>query len=265
MRTVQTAAGTVAWREVGEGPPLVLLHANLHDHRDFDPVLGALAREHRVLAVDWPGHGASGTDTTVGADRLARALGEFVDQLGLGPAVFIGNSVGGYAAARLAVERPEHVAALVLVNSGGFARRSALTRAYYRMCASSPAAGRLLPYVVRAYLRPAGEHDRAVAERVLRTGATAAGRATYRSMWRSFASPDFDLSGRADAIAAPTLVVWGRRDLVSPLHYGRVAHRLVPGARLAVLDTGHLPFSSAPGAFLDVVGPFLREVRAGVR
>jgi pimeloyl-ACP methyl ester carboxylesterase len=81
-------------------------------------------------------------------------------------------------------------------------------------------------------------------------------------MWRSFCVPDFDLTGRAPDPTAPTLIVWGRRDPVIPLRYAKVANRLVPNAGMAVLDTGHMPFSSAPEDFLKAVWPFLRCVQA---
>jgi alpha-beta hydrolase superfamily lysophospholipase len=58
MPYVLTRAGRVFYAERGEGPPVVLLHATLHEHRDFDAVAGPLAAAgYRVLAVDWPGHG----------------------------------------------------------------------------------------------------------------------------------------------------------------------------------------------------------------
>ncbi|MQY29949.1 alpha/beta fold hydrolase [Nocardia aurantia] len=258
MRIAHTSAGELAYEESGDGPPVLLLHANAHDHHDFDPIVPALSRAHRVIAVDWPGHGVTAANP-ITATKLADALAEFVAGLGPEPVVLIGNSVGGFAAARLAIEEPARVAGLVLVNTGGFAKRTPLTRAYYRIYASRPVSRLLLPLIVRGYLRPAGAHDRSVAERTLRFLGTARGRATYTAMWRSFADPDYDLTVRAARITAPTLVVWGRRDSVAPLYLGRATTRLIPGARLAVLDTGHLPFSSAPEEFLDVVLPFVRS------
>ncbi|WP_019932967.1 alpha/beta fold hydrolase [Nocardia sp. BMG111209] len=259
MRIAHTSAGELAYEVTGDGPPVVLLHANAHDHHDFDPIVPALARAHRVSAVDWPGHGVTAANPAITAVALADALAEFVAGLGPEPVVLIGSSVGGFAAARLAIEQPARVAGLVLVNTGGFARRTPFTRAYFRIYASRPVSRWLLPVIVRAYLRPAGPADRAVAERTLRFLGTARGRATYTSMWRSFGDPGYDLTARAARITAPTLVVWGRRDPVAPLYLGRATSRLVPGARLAVLDTGHLPFSSAPDEFLDVVLPFVRS------
>ena len=59
MATMQTSRGVVSYTDDGSGPPILLLHAALHDRTDYGPVHGALAKGRRVLALDWPGHGES--------------------------------------------------------------------------------------------------------------------------------------------------------------------------------------------------------------
>ncbi|QZH69502.1 alpha/beta fold hydrolase (plasmid) [Mycolicibacterium farcinogenes] len=254
--------GKVAYEETGEGPPVVLMHANLHDHRDFDPIVPALAEHYRVIAIDWPGHGQSGIKTDVTAGAIADTLAEFVEKLDLEPAVFIGNSIGGYAAARLALDHPDRVAGLVLVQPGGFTKRSLITRAYCRAFGSSLVARRWLPRIIRTYMKASNDNDRAVVGRVIRFATTAAGQATYSSLWRSFNDPRFDLTEGASGITAPTLIVWGKLDPVIPLRYGKVAHKLIAGSQLEVMNTGHLPFSSMPNQFLRITQPFVQSVHA---
>ncbi|MGW5110396.1 alpha/beta fold hydrolase [Nocardia sp. NPDC004123] len=262
MHIMRTSAGRLAYEDIGTGPTVVLLHATLHDHHDFDPILPALAAEHRVIAIDWPGHGASEPNSTITAAAIADTLAEVVTTLELEPAVFIGSSVGGFAAARLALEQPARVAGLVLVNTGGFVRQTPLTRAYCNFYGSHLMARRWLPHSIRNYMKPVTPHDDAVVERAIRVASTDIGRATYSALWHSFNDPRYDLTGRATEIAAPTLIVWGRRDPVLPLRYGRKAHALITGSELQVLPTGHLPFSSAPEQFLDVVRPFIESAYA---
>ena len=142
MRTIETRAGRVAYSELGSGPTVLLLHATLHDRHDFDPILEALARRYRTIAVDWPGHGDSDpVDASIepSAPLFADVLEDVVDGLGLSQFVLIGNSVGGFAAARLAINRPQSVAGLVLVNTGGFVPLSpadphVLPRPWYAGC-----------------------------------------------------------------------------------------------------------------------------------
>ena len=107
MATMQTSRGTVSYTDEGSGPPVLLLHAALHDRTDFAPVAEALGNGRRVLALDWPGHGESPLPATpLRAVEFGDLLIEFADRLGLANAVIVGNSVGGYAACRLALERP---------------------------------------------------------------------------------------------------------------------------------------------------------------
>src|SRR6476660_4811509 len=120
MPSLESRAGIVNYIERGVGPPIVLLHATLHDHHDYDAVVDPLARHHRVLAVDWPHHGdATASGPPPDALACADALADLVDALDLRGMVLVGNSVGGFAATRLVLDRPEAVAGLVLVNTGG--------------------------------------------------------------------------------------------------------------------------------------------------
>jgi pimeloyl-ACP methyl ester carboxylesterase len=123
VATVETRVGKVAYSDVGEGPPVVLLHATLHDRHDFDPIVERLESDYRVIAWDWPGHGESPApepNYQPTAASYADVLADVVAALDLPPAAFVGNSVGGFAAARLAITDPQRVSRLVLVNTGGF-------------------------------------------------------------------------------------------------------------------------------------------------
>ena len=262
MATVQTRVGPVSYSDDGAGPVLVVLHAALHDRHDFDPIIPTLARNYRVIAVDWPGHGESASPEapfTPAAALYADVLEDMVSALELPPAVFVGNSVGGFAAARLALTKPERVVGLVLVDTGGFLG-GPLTNAYCRLLGTPAVLRRVLPRFVRSYLHAQSAADNAVLQRVTQRARTADGVELAAALWRSFAAPDANLRLRADQISAPTLIVWGAKDAAIPLRFGRATQRAIPGSRLEVLPTGHLPFSSQPERFLDVIGPFLAEL-----
>src|SRR5260370_37232977 len=109
MSFVTTTAGRVFCEERGSGVPVVLLHATLHDHRDFDLVAGPLATRYRTIAVDWPGHGRSdppGRGGAADAFRVAAVLAAVGEGLGPAPAVVLGKPVGGVPARRLALGQP---------------------------------------------------------------------------------------------------------------------------------------------------------------
>jgi len=183
-------------------------------------------------------------------------LEDVVAALDLPAAVFIGNSVGGFAAARLALTQPERAAGLVLVDTGGFLG-GPLTNAYCRLLGIPAVLRRVLPRFVRSYMHAQSGSDNAILRRVTERARTTDGVELAAALWRSFAAPEANLRPRADQISAPTLIVWGSKDAAIPLRFGRATHRAIPGSRLEVLPTGHVPFSSQPERFLDVVGPFL--------
>jgi pimeloyl-ACP methyl ester carboxylesterase len=263
MPTIQTRAGRVAYNEAGGGPTVLLLHATLHDRHDFDPIVEALARRYRTIALDWPGHGDSDpVDATVqpSAPLFADVLEDVVDGLGLARAVLIGNSVGGFAAARLAISRPECVAGLVLVNTGGFVPLNALSRTFCRALGTPAVFRRAAPLFIRGYMKARTDSDRKIIERASAVAKTAEGIRIATGLWRSFATPAHDLRSRAAELSVPTLIVWGKKDIAIPLRAGHATHDVIRDSRLEILDTGHVVFSSDPGGFLAIAEPFLQSV-----
>lgn len=98
MPRVSLPTGEVHYTEQGQGPALVLLHANPGDSRDFEAVVPALARHARVIALDWPGYGQSSLPDhpeARGAHFFDEVLHAFLAALALPQVTLIGNSLGG--------------------------------------------------------------------------------------------------------------------------------------------------------------------------
>lgn len=264
MPVLDTSLGPVAYDDRGAGPVVVLLHATLHDRSDYADVSARLADHRRVLALDWPGHGQSPEPASphrLGAAHLAAVLQEFTHRLDLTNVVLVGNSVGGYAACRLAISDPQRVAGLVLVNNSGFTPSNVMARAYCRFM------GR--PWVIRhgfgltvpAYMNARTPLDREITARVVARSKTPDGIATAAAMWRSFAQRDHDLRPHAAQITAPTLITWGTTDRTQLTSWGRAVHRHIAGSEFIPFDAGHLPFTSLPDAWLAAVLSFLQRVQ----
>jgi pimeloyl-ACP methyl ester carboxylesterase len=269
MPTMHTSFGPVSYTDEGSGPPILLLHAALHDRTDFAPVTAALAHGRRVLAVDWPGHGDSPLpDTPLRAVQFGDLIVEFADQLDLSNAVVIGNSVGGYAAGRLALDRPERVAGVVLVNTGGFTPHSVFTRVGCAVMGRPAVVKAVFPAFVRAYMRANTPADKAIVDRVVARAKTGAGARTAAALWDSFTDPGHDLRTRAAQITAPVLITWGAKDFTAPARWGRAVQSAIAGSTFEALPTGHVVFSSEPDAWLKMVLPFVdaaHGVRNGLR
>lgn len=268
---LETSAGTIAYDARGEGETIVMLPAGAHSRRDYDELREQLPPRFRTIAIDWPSHGDSPADRPGQGDpraarysamRFADIAEEVVAQLAPQGAIVLGNSVGGFAAARLASRRPELVRGLVVVDGGGFAGRPPQARLFCALMARPWFLRRIYPSFSKQYMRPRSEADRRARSAAIATTRGEPGLSVVCGLWRSFASPEHDLRAEAGGISAPTLLVWGRRDPVIPLKLGRRAAELVPGARLAVLDSGHVPHTTDPAGFAAELIPFAEAVFA---
>lgn len=258
MPVVNTPSGAIAYDDLGSGPPVVLLHATLHDRTDYAAVAGELARRHRVLAIDWPGHGDSPAPASgVTAVFLADVLEQFVAALDVTGAVVVGNSVGGFAACRLAITQPSRVAGLILVNGSGFTRWSPISRAFCAAMGHPWSVRSTFRFSVPAYMRARTALDEQVVARVVARAQTPEGARVAASLWRSFPDPAADLRALADRIAVPTLITWGVKDRTLRKSWGRSMHRAIAGSTYIEFDTGHLPFTSDQQGWLAAVTPFL--------
>src|SRR5215208_4001025 len=230
METMQTSLASVSYTDEGTGPPVLLLHAALHDRTDYAPVVTPLANGRRVITVDWPGHGSSPMPARpLRAVEFGDLIIEFADRLDLRNLVVVGNSVGGYAACRLALERPERVAGVVLINTGGFTPHSVFTRFACAVMGRPRVVKAVFPAFVRAYMHAANATDKAIVDRVVARAKTDDG---------------------AQTAAAPVLITWGAKDPSAPTRWGKAVQAAIPGSKFKALPTGHVVFSSEPVAWL---------------
>ena len=263
MPLIETSTGPIAYDERGSGPPIFLLPSGGHESSDYDELRTLLAPELRTIAIDWPAHGQSPPGTgAVTAMRLADVAQETVQALAPGGAIVLGNSVGGFAAARMAIRRPDLVRGLVIVDGGGFSSRPAQERSFCALMSRPAFLRAIYPAFARAYMRSRTDADRRALRSAVATTRRDPGLRAVCELWGSFRSPEHDLRADAGSITAPTLVIWGRRDPVIPLSAGRRIAGSIPGAELAALDTGHVPYTTDPDAFAAHLLPFARTALA---
>ena len=258
MPALETPTGPIAYDEQGDGDDtLVLLASGAHDGHDFDELRALLPQGWRTIALDWPGHGESPPgDGPASAMRLADVAEHVVERLAPDGAIVLGNSVGGFSAARLAIRRPELVKGLVIVDGGGFAGRPPHVRAFCALMARPWFLRAIYPTFSSLYMRARTDADRRARDTGVRTTRQDPGLRAVSELWRSFALPEHDLRAQAPSISAPTLVIWGKRDPVIPVKVGRRIAATIPGAKLVVLDSGHVPHTTDPQAFAAQLVPF---------
>ncbi|MBU6155261.1 MAG: alpha/beta hydrolase [Bdellovibrionales bacterium] len=259
MPLIRVSENLLHYTESGEGPPLVLLHANPGDSRDWEAVIPALSKRHRVIALDWPGYGNSTlplNPETKKVDFFYQTFLDFVSQLGLSKFGILGNSVGGWVAARYASDFPERVSSVILIAPGGFTPHSMISRLFCKLQGSRFS---LPPHLwARMYLRKDTLVTREMLNRARTSQAEKGHLILNRSIWRSFLNPEFDLREKAKLIQCPVLLMFGEKDpAISSKKDGREAAKAIPHAEFVVMDCGHAPFAEIPDAFLERLGRFL--------
>ena len=262
--TCEVGGVTIAYRQVGQGPDVVCLHAIGHGGSDFDSVAPALSQRYRLTMLDWPGHGRSGDDAKPpGVARFGDILAGFMATRGLSNVILIGNSVGGGAAMHYASCAPDNVRALVLANPAGLVAQTPRTRRALKIMEKFFAAGVARRWwftpAFRLYYRlmlpraAARERRRAIVD------ARFAIAPLLQQAWRGFADPSSDLRTEAASLKCPVLFTWAMRDRFVRYDLCREAIRAVPNGRIEKFDAGHTPFLETPDEFIAAVERFLDQ------
>jgi 4,5:9,10-diseco-3-hydroxy-5,9,17-trioxoandrosta-1(10),2-diene-4-oate hydrolase len=255
--TVTVAGKPIFVAEAGSGAPVVMLHGGgpgASGVSNYSRNIDSLADHFRVIVPDMPGYGrsAKGVDQSDPFGYLADTIHGLLDELGIGTACLVGNSYGGAAALRLALDTPQRVGKLVLMGPGGIGTTRGVPTAglksllaYYG--GDGPSRDKLETFI-RNYLvyegacvpdslidtRYAASVDpEVVADPPLRrpSGPTA-----LRTLWRM----DLTRDKRLKHLQTPTLVLWGRDDKVNRPSGGPMLANLMPNAELVMTSgTGH--------------------------
>jgi 4,5:9,10-diseco-3-hydroxy-5,9,17-trioxoandrosta-1(10),2-diene-4-oate hydrolase len=252
--TVTVAGKAIFVSETGTGPAVVLLHGGgpgASGVSNFSKNIAALAGGHRVIVPDLPGYGRStkGVDQSDPFGYLADMIRGLLDALGIDQATLIGNSYGGAAALRLALDTPARVHKLVLMGPGGIGTTRGLPTdglknlmSYYG--GTGPSRQKLSTFV-RDYLvydaaavpddlieqrYTASIDPEVVADPPLRRPSG------VKTLWRM----DLTRDKRLSQLTIPTLILWGRDDKVNRPSGGPLLQNLMPNAELVMTShTGH--------------------------
>lgn len=256
----------------GNGPALVLLHGGgpgASGLSNYSRNIDALARHFRVVVPDMPGYGRSSkhVDHSDPFGYLADTIRGLLDELDLPTAHLVGNSYGGAAALRLALDTPDRVGKLILMGPGGIGTTRGLPTAGLKSLLSyyggeGPSRDKLAAFI-RNYLVYDGA---AVPEELIDVRYQASidpevvanpplrRPSGLRTLWRM----DLTRDRRLRRLGTPTLVLWGRDDKVNRPAGGPMLLNLMPNAELVMTShTGHWMQWERAELFNQLVTEFL--------
>jgi pimeloyl-ACP methyl ester carboxylesterase len=260
--------------ELGSGPPLVFVHGLAGSWPNWLEQLPVLAAKHRVVTLDLPGFGHSPMPAEqISISGYARLLDRLFDTLGIDAAAVVGNSMGGFIGAELAIAFPQRVERLVLVSAAGistFDNRGAvraipvlrrverLVAAYTAWMASKSDTVARRPRLRDATLNVVTRHPSRLPAALAAEQLRGSGKPGF--MQALEANLNYNFRDRLREIACPTLIVWGEKDRLITVRDASVFAELIPDSRVVVYkDTGHMAMIERPVAFNALLEKFLSE------
>jgi pimeloyl-ACP methyl ester carboxylesterase len=264
----------VHYRDEGQGPAVVLLHANYANLYMWEPWAAALKSKYRVIRLDLSGHGLTGPDATrdYSLERSAATLGRLLDYLKIDKATLGGTSMGGTVAMHYTVAHPERVERLILISPGSLekdvrGRKTALPvpRAADLLILVTPRAlARFLlasNYGDKSKVTEAGVNE--WYEFWLREG----NRRAMLDRLRQYVSGDVERT--IAAVRVPVLLMWGEKNPRVPVALAYEFQKLLTGSPqvdLRILPgVGHMAVQEAPEETSRIVREYLDTAAAAAR
>lgn len=247
----------IAYRDEGEGPPMLFIHAFPLHSAIWERQIAAFSPHHRVIAPDLRGLGATARGSGAASlDQHADDLAALLGHLGIENATVVGLSLGGYISFALWRRHRERIAALILADTraGADTEEGKQGRAKNAKLAEEQGSGAIADQMLPKLLSPNAsaalcDEVRGIIESNDRAGIAAALRAIA-------ARPDS--TPLLAIIDVPTLVLVGAEDALTPPSEAEIMFDAIPGCRIAELPgAGHLSNLDAPEAFNAQVIEFL--------
>ena len=259
-----------------DGLPLVLIHGSMASLHTFEPWVALLGDEYRMVTLDLPAHGLTGAVPSgdYSSESQLKVVKAVIDHLGLEQVVLGGNSMGGGVSWRFALDFPNRVLGLVLLNASGpsawyQSEQSPSSKnsppLAFRLLGQSwfrAIAGRIDPYYLAvqgaesAYNGSPVVNDALIMryyEMALRAGTREAILGRFSKPFNRARAP-IDVS----QLQHPSLILWGREDSVIPVSAGERFHETLPNSQLIIYeDVGHVPMEEIPERTAEDVRAFI--------
>ncbi len=243
----------INYKIAGEGPAILVLHGWGGSSDSWRKVQQILSQSgYKVVVPDFPGFGKSVTPKDPwGVKEYNDFVLKFVEQLGLNDFILIGHSFGGQIAVRFTISHPEKVKKLILCDSAAIRAKPGLrTRIFITLARLGNAV------FTPRHMARFKDAARNIFYIFVRNGDYKKANGTMKETMKNVLKED--LSAELSGILAPTLIVWGDKDKMVPLKYGRIFKDQIKGAELEVIrGAGHSPHLETPVELAGIILKFL--------
>jgi pimeloyl-ACP methyl ester carboxylesterase len=259
--------------DYGEGPPLIFIHGLSGCWQNWLENIPYFARDHRIIAMDLPGFGESEMPVEpISIKGYGATMDELMTELGIDTAQIVGNSMGGFIGAELAIQYPARVERLVLVAAAGLSVEYIRTQRKHGIRHQAEnivffnlgwIASRSHTVAARRRLRSAllllvAAHPGKLPPALTIEQVKGSGKPGFSDALEAMFH--YPLRDRLEKIGCPTFIVWGDKDRLVPVRDAAVFEKLIPDARAVIYkDTGHVTMMERPARFNRDVHAFLHE------
>jgi pimeloyl-ACP methyl ester carboxylesterase len=273
QRWVQVAGTPVNVIDIGEGDPIVFVHGLSGAWVNWLENIPHFARDHRVIAMDLPGFGHSPMPAEkISISGYGRIVDELLGALDIDRAVIVGNSMGGFIGAEVAIQFSTRVERLVLVSAAGISIEHQRNEPVLRVLGllddwlilgggwaatrSDALSGR--PRMRRQIMKLVAHRAEKLPAALIAEQVKGSGKPGFVPALDALT--DYPIRDRLADIRCPVLVVWGEEDRLVPVKDAYEFGRLIPDARVVVWpETGHVAMLERPDAFNALVDEFIAQ------
>ncbi|MBM4192639.1 MAG: alpha/beta hydrolase [Gammaproteobacteria bacterium] len=258
----------IHYRDEGEGPVVVLLHANYSSLFMWEPWVAALRNRYRVIRLDLPAHGLTGPEPSGNytLERIQQLFERFADEKDLTRFTVVGTSIGGTVAMRYTADHPARIERLVLISPGSLEPRIRGRTTPANVPKVVDILGYILPksftrfVLTNDYGDPARVTD-AVVDEWYEMWMREGNRLAMVSLLRQYVSGGVE--DKIRAVQVPVLLIWGERNKRAPIALAYETRNLLvnsPRVQLEVLPgIGHMLVQEAPEASSTLIRRYLDE------
>lgn len=239
------------YTDEGTGDPVVMIHGLGDSFRIFDEFAAELSKEYRVVRLDLPGFGISDVPSKKQVDGelidfYASCLSALIDDLELDKFHLIGNSLGGWVSWHWAANHSNQLKSLTLLASAGFELdrvKKNITKGVLEHIPAFMLKRGMPKSVARFNLKACIYHDDLIKEEYVQNNYRMINkRGTLQFMFALLESSAMPVPSRMEAIACPSLVVWGNKDRIVPVSHAALFDSHLAKSEVLIYDKcGHYP------------------------